>query len=99
MQAAPGGFGGGLIATSGIDHDIKLWRPQGDFKPSALFRSATEQEQIFVGNYAQGIQDAEEIASFRGDHVAIDMASLQQRLLHSYNQSHGDADVVECPIA
>jgi WD domain, G-beta repeat len=56
---APGAHGGGLVATSGIDSDVKLWRPRGEHDRSLSFAGfsaevqSEEEEHLFCDHYDQ----------------------------------------------
>lgn len=98
VQAAPGGFGGGLVATSGIDYDVKLWSPHGAFDPTSVFKSAREQEDCFVKNYSRASEDAERLGVQNGLNGGIDIDSLQRQLMSYYGNSENESQAAVCPV-
>lgn len=50
VQAAPQSWGSGLVATSGIDLDVKLWTPHGDDETTGPFEDPFCMERILNDN-------------------------------------------------
>lgn len=82
VQPAPQTWGGGLVASSGIDHDVKLWTPHEDEDSTASFDCQSTMEDAYRENYAHASENSDQgvLDFLRGSLRSIDVHALQEEL-------------------